>query len=84
MALSKGLAEKCRATNALVFPHVTTRNTARDMDVIRGALGERKISYLGYSYGTYLGTVYTQMFPWTTTAWSWTGRWPRATTAPGC
>lgn len=63
VALSKDLAEKCRATNASVLPHVTTRNTARDMDVIRGALGERKISYLGYSYGTYLGTVYTQMFP---------------------
>ncbi|MFI9203089.1 alpha/beta fold hydrolase [Streptomyces sp. NPDC053048] len=59
----KGLADKCRATNASVLPHVSTRNTARDMDVIRGALGERKISYLGYSYGTYLGTVYTQMFP---------------------
>lgn len=63
VALSKSLAAKCRATNASVLPHVTTRNTARDMDVIRGALGERKISYLGYSYGTYLGTVYTQLFP---------------------
>ncbi|MEU6955703.1 alpha/beta hydrolase [Streptomyces sp. NPDC045714] len=63
VALSKSLAAKCRATNASVLPHITTRNTARDMDVIRGALGERKISYLGYSYGTYLGTVYTQMFP---------------------
>ncbi|MGK5730248.1 alpha/beta hydrolase [Streptomyces sp. URMC 124] len=63
VALHKDLAAKCRATNASVLPHVSTRNTARDMDVIRGALGERKISYLGYSYGTYLGTVYTQMFP---------------------
>ncbi|WP_395373186.1 alpha/beta hydrolase [Streptomyces tubercidicus] len=63
VALQKDLAAKCRATNASVLPHVTTRNTARDMDVIRGALGERKISYFGYSYGTYLGTVYTQMFP---------------------
>ncbi|WP_411082693.1 alpha/beta fold hydrolase [Streptomyces sp. cmx-18-6] len=62
-ALSKSLADKCRAADASVLPHVTTRNTARDMDVIRGALGERRISYLGYSYGTYLGTVYTQMFP---------------------
>ncbi|MGW2226586.1 alpha/beta hydrolase [Streptomyces formicae] len=61
--LHKGLAAKCRATDADVLPHVSTRNTARDMDVIRGALGERKISYFGYSYGTYLGTVYTQMFP---------------------
>ncbi|MFE6667384.1 alpha/beta hydrolase [Streptomyces sp. NPDC057697] len=63
VALQKGLADKCRATNASVLPYVTTRNTARDMDVVRGALGERKISYLGWSYGTYLGTVYTQMFP---------------------
>jgi pimeloyl-ACP methyl ester carboxylesterase len=51
------------ATGASVLPHLSTRNTARDMDVIRGVLGERKISYLGYSYGTYLGTVYAQMFP---------------------
>ncbi|MFJ4970872.1 alpha/beta hydrolase [Streptomyces sp. NPDC088755] len=63
VALSKSLADKCHATNASVLPHVTTRNTARDMDVIRSALGERRISYLGYSYGSYLGTVYTQMFP---------------------
>ncbi|MFF5701396.1 alpha/beta hydrolase [Streptomyces sp. NPDC012794] len=63
VALQKSLADKCRATNASVLPHVSTRNTARDMDVIRGVLGERKISYLGYSYGSYLGTVYTQMFP---------------------
>ncbi|MET8683791.1 alpha/beta hydrolase [Streptomyces sp. NPDC004732] len=61
--LHKDLAAKCRATSADVLPHVSTRNTARDMDVIRGALGEKKISYFGYSYGTYLGTVYTQMFP---------------------
>ncbi|GGO58065.1 alpha/beta hydrolase [Streptomyces lasiicapitis] len=63
VALHKDLAAKCRATNGPVLPHVTTRNTARDMDVIRGALREKKISYLGYSYGSYLGTVYTQMFP---------------------
>ncbi|MFE0647297.1 alpha/beta hydrolase [Streptomyces sp. NPDC059534] len=57
------VAAKCRARNGAVLPHLTTRNTARDMDVIRAVLGERKISYLGYSYGTYLGAVYTQMFP---------------------
>ncbi|MEW2414762.1 alpha/beta hydrolase [Streptomyces sp. NPDC046866] len=63
VAFQKDLADRCRTTNASVLPHVSTRNTARDMDVVRGALGERKISYLGYSYGTYLGTVYTGMFP---------------------
>ncbi|MES9511786.1 alpha/beta fold hydrolase [Streptomyces sp. NPDC000609] len=63
VALQKDLADTCRATNASVLPHVTTRNTARDMDVIRSALGERRISYSGYSYGTYLGAVYSQVFP---------------------
>ncbi|MEU2509260.1 alpha/beta hydrolase [Streptomyces sp. NPDC007863] len=60
---ARTVAEKCSARNGAVLPHLTTRNTARDMDVVRAVLGERKISYLGYSYGTYLGTVYTQMFP---------------------
>ncbi|MFB7619990.1 alpha/beta fold hydrolase [Kitasatospora sp. NPDC056181] len=63
VALQKDLAAKCRAAAGPLLPHASTRNTARDMDVIRGALGERKISYLGVSYGTYLGTVFTQMFP---------------------
>lgn len=57
------VADKCRARNGDRLPYITTRNTARDMDVIRAVLGEKKISYLGYSYGTYLGAVYAQMFP---------------------
>ncbi|MFE6777672.1 alpha/beta hydrolase [Streptomyces sp. NPDC057702] len=59
----KDLATRCVTRHGDVLAHVTTRDTARDMDVVRGALRERKISYLGYSYGTYLGTAYTQMFP---------------------
>ncbi|MDQ1021638.1 pimeloyl-ACP methyl ester carboxylesterase [Streptomyces afghaniensis] len=62
-AFSKDLAERCRTHAGDVLPHATTRNTARDMDVIRAALGERRISYLGYSYGSYLGEVYTTLFP---------------------
>jgi pimeloyl-ACP methyl ester carboxylesterase len=46
-----------------MLPYTTTANTARDMDRIRLALGEQKISFLGASYGTYLGAVYTTMFP---------------------
>lgn len=42
---------------------IDTISTARDMDIIRAAFGENKINYLGYSYGTYLGTVYAQLFP---------------------
>lgn len=62
-ALARDLADRCRRTNADVLPHITTRNTARDMDVVRAVLGERRISYLGYSYGSYLGEVYATMFP---------------------
>lgn len=63
VAWARTVAEKCRKKAGAVLPYITTRNTARDMDAIRTVLGERKISYLGYSYGTYLGAVYTQMFP---------------------
>ncbi|MFJ2864119.1 alpha/beta hydrolase [Kitasatospora sp. NPDC087314] len=60
---ARTVADKCHAKAGDVLPHITTRNTARDMDVVRAALGERRISYFGHSYGTYLGAVYTQMFP---------------------
>ncbi|MFI1768304.1 alpha/beta hydrolase [Streptomyces sp. NPDC020800] len=60
---ARTVADKCRARNGDKLAYITTRNTARDMDVIRAVLGEKKLSYLGYSYGTYLGAVYAQMFP---------------------
>ncbi|MEV7385522.1 alpha/beta hydrolase [Streptomyces sp. NPDC091215] len=62
-AFAEELARRCQKYEGDVLPYVTTRNTARDMDVIRAALGERQISYLGYSYGSYLGEVYATMFP---------------------
>jgi pimeloyl-ACP methyl ester carboxylesterase len=58
--LAKAVATQCGENRELEF--FTTRNTARDMDRIRRALGVRKISYWGQSYGTYLGTVYANMF----------------------
>ncbi|WP_433465040.1 alpha/beta hydrolase [Spirillospora sp. CA-128828] len=63
VAFQRDLAERCRRGQGDVLPYVTTRDTARDIDLVRRALGERKISFLGYSYGAYLGAVYTQMFP---------------------
>ena len=62
-ARARELAERCRRAAGDLLPHVSTRNTARDMDVLRGALGEDRISYLGYSYGSYLGEVYAALFP---------------------
>lgn len=63
VATHADLAARCAATEGARLPHISTRNTARDMDVIRGALGVEKVSYFGTSYGTYLGAVFTQMFP---------------------
>ncbi|MEQ4721236.1 alpha/beta hydrolase [Nonomuraea sp. B19D2] len=54
---------RCQKRHADLLPHITTRNTARDMDLIRTLLKAPKLSYIGTSYGTYLGAVYTQMFP---------------------
>jgi pimeloyl-ACP methyl ester carboxylesterase len=61
--LTRNLAKRCARSEPTMLPFAGTVNAARDMDVIRGVLGESKLSYLGYSYGTYLGAVYTQMFP---------------------
>lgn len=62
-ALASGLAAACLAPDPDKIRNITTRNTARDMDVVRSAFGEQKINYFGASYGTYLGSVYAQMFP---------------------
>ncbi|MFS8100153.1 alpha/beta hydrolase [Lentzea alba] len=53
----------CEKAGGELRPHITTRNTARDMDLIRVVLGEEKISFVGYAYGTYVGAVYGTMFP---------------------
>ncbi|MFE2493912.1 alpha/beta hydrolase [Streptomyces scopuliridis] len=63
VAWARDVANKCKEKAGDTLPHITTRNTARDMDLLRAILGEKKISYVGYSYGTYLGAVYTQLFP---------------------
>ncbi|AJC54162.1 alpha/beta fold hydrolase [Streptomyces sp. 769] len=65
VARNRATAARCFAhgDNAALLPHASTRNVARDMDAIRAALGERKLSYYGVSYGADLGAVYTQLFP---------------------
>ncbi|MER6191051.1 alpha/beta hydrolase [Streptomyces cyaneofuscatus] len=61
---ARTIARQCAASDtAWMLPHTTTANTARDMDRLRAALGERRISYLGASYGTQLGATYAQLFP---------------------
>jgi pimeloyl-ACP methyl ester carboxylesterase len=61
--LAREYAEGCQERSGWMLPHMTTPNTARDLDVIRAALGEKKLNFLGVSYGTYLGAVYATLFP---------------------
>lgn len=56
-------ATACKAKYGAALQHYSTTNTARDMDSIRQAIGADQISFIGFSYGTYLGGVYSNMFP---------------------
>jgi pimeloyl-ACP methyl ester carboxylesterase len=60
---SKLYATECARNAAALLPYVGTVNAARDMDVLRAALGESALTYLGKSYGTVLGASYAQQFP---------------------
>lgn len=57
------LDQACERAAGPILGYVGTVNTARDLDRIRAALGARRLSYVGYSYGTDLGEVYANMFP---------------------
>ncbi|MET9443439.1 alpha/beta hydrolase [Streptomyces sp. NPDC006610] len=56
-------ADRCARHSGPVLPHIGTVNAARDLDVIRQALGDDRLNYLGFSYGTRLGAVYAAQFP---------------------
>jgi pimeloyl-ACP methyl ester carboxylesterase len=58
-----GFVEGCKANYGNTLQFYSTEATARDMDLIRAAMGDEQISYLGISYGTYLGAVYATLFP---------------------
>jgi pimeloyl-ACP methyl ester carboxylesterase len=62
LADSKEFIEKCESANEYLT-HYSTAAAARDMDILRAALGDKKLNYFGKSYGTYLGTLYAQFFP---------------------
>ncbi|MFI7408711.1 alpha/beta hydrolase [Streptomyces sp. NPDC049627] len=59
----KKFAEGCGADAAGVLRHLSTTETARDMDIVRAALGDRRLTYVGASYGTFLGATYAGLFP---------------------
>ncbi|GAA0722814.1 alpha/beta hydrolase [Dactylosporangium roseum] len=63
VALTRRLAQSCGDKYGDALRHFSTEQAARDMDALRAAVGEEKLTYLGYSYGTLLGAVYAQLFP---------------------
>jgi len=60
---AKQLADKCRAQAGEIAKHVSTANTARDLELLRRAVGDAKLTYHGISYGTQLGAIYANLFP---------------------
>jgi pimeloyl-ACP methyl ester carboxylesterase len=65
-ALTKALHtfdQGCEKNSAKTLPHVSTVDAARDMDIFRALLGDRKLNYVGASYGTLLGATYAGLFP---------------------
>jgi len=60
---NRTLAQECARRNGPLLAHVDTPTAARDLDFVRASMGEDKVSYLGFSYGTYLGAVYADLFP---------------------
>jgi pimeloyl-ACP methyl ester carboxylesterase len=61
--LAKNFAAGCVAKSSALLDHVSSVDTARDLDVLRAALGDAKLTYIGASYGTFLGAMYAQLFP---------------------
>ncbi len=53
----------CQANSAALLPFLTTVDAAKDMEQIRIALGDPKLTYLGFSYGTFLGSTYADLYP---------------------
>lgn len=62
-ASSKAFADACAAKSGDLLKHVDTVSSARDMDLLRAVLGDTKLNYLGYSYGTFLGSTYADLYP---------------------
>lgn len=60
---AKILADGCEQRSGELLPHVSTKDAARDIDVLRGIVGDPQLYYLGMSYGTYLGATYAELFP---------------------
>jgi pimeloyl-ACP methyl ester carboxylesterase len=60
---ARNYVDACMRNNGEILRYASTANAARDMDALRAAVGDSKLSYLGFSYGTFLGANYASLFP---------------------
>ena len=56
-------ARQCREASGELLDHISSIETVRDLDLLRFLMGAEKLNYLGVSYGTYLGSMYAELFP---------------------
>ena len=61
--LDTELNSACQRRGGPIVDHMATADVARDLDVLRQAVGDRRLSYVGYSYGSFLGVTYANLFP---------------------
>ena len=59
----RAIADACAQRGGAIIDHMSTANVARDLDLLRRAVGDSRLSYAGYSYGSYIGATYANMFP---------------------
>jgi pimeloyl-ACP methyl ester carboxylesterase len=58
----RAFGQRCRQRSGSLMRHITTAESARDMDLLRRAVGARRVTFLGGSYGTFLGATYANIF----------------------
>jgi pimeloyl-ACP methyl ester carboxylesterase len=63
LAFNKSFAEQCAQQTGDVLGHIDTVSAAKDLDVLRAVSNDAKLNYLGFSYGTFLGSTYASLFP---------------------
>jgi pimeloyl-ACP methyl ester carboxylesterase len=61
--LGREFAKSCQKSDGALIPYIGTRETVQDLEVLRRALGDAKLNYVGESYGTYIGALYADRFP---------------------
>ena len=63
ISADRGFGQVCLGNSGSLLQHISTADTVRDLDLLRGLVGDSKINYLGFSYGTMIGALYAHSYP---------------------